>query len=38
MDYEWRMSVENVAVSSQAGVQRDPIQVYDMQRPASIVA
>ena len=37
MDYELRIIVEKVAVSSQEVVQRDTIKVYDIQRPASIV-
>src|SRR5262245_64822786 len=37
MDYELRIIVEKVAVSSQEVVQRDTIKIYDIQRPASIV-
>jgi len=37
MDYELRIIVEKVAVSSQEVVKRDTIKAYDIQRPASIV-
>jgi len=37
MDYELRIIVEKVAVSSQEVVKRDTIKIYDIQRPASIV-
>jgi hypothetical protein len=37
MDYELRVIVEKVAVSSQEVVKRDTIKIYDIQRPASIV-
>jgi len=37
MDYELRIIVEKVAVSSQEVVQRDPIKIYNIQRPESIV-
>src|SRR6266849_523022 len=37
MDYELRIIVEKVAVSSQEVVKRDTIKIYDIQRPESIV-
>ena len=37
MDYELRVVVEKVAVSSQEVVKRDTIKVYDIQRPESIL-
>jgi hypothetical protein len=37
MDYELRVIVEKVAVSSQEVVKRDTIKSYDIQRPESIV-
>ena len=37
MDYELRVIVEKVAVSSQEVVQRDTIKTYDIQRPESII-
>jgi len=37
MDYELRIIVEKVAVSSQEVVKRDTIKIYDIQRPASII-
>jgi hypothetical protein len=36
MDYELRIIVEKVAVSSQEVVKRDTIKIYDIQRPESI--
>lgn len=37
MDYELRIVVEKVAVSSQEVVKRDTIKIYDIQRPESIL-
>ena len=37
MDYELRVIVEKVAVSSQEVVQRDTLKVYDIQAPESIL-
>jgi hypothetical protein len=37
MDYELRIIVEKVAVSSQEVVKRDTIKIYDIQRPESII-
>ena len=37
MDYEWRIIVEQVAVSSHEVVKRDTIKIYAMQRPKSMV-
>ena len=37
MDYELRIVVEKVAVSSQEVVKRDTIKTYDIQRPESIL-
>lgn len=36
MDYELRIVVEKVAVSSQEVVKRDTIKIYDIQPPKSI--
>jgi len=37
VDYELRIVVEKVAVSSQEVVKRDTIKIYDIQRPESIL-
>ena len=37
MDYELRLVVEKVAVSSQEVVRRDTVKVYDVKRPESIL-
>ena len=37
MDYELRVVVEKVAVSSQEVVQRDTLKVYDIEAPESIL-
>lgn len=37
MDYELRIVIEKVAVSSQEVVKRDTIKIYDIQRPESIL-
>jgi len=37
MDYEFRVIVEKVAVSSQAVVKRDTIKIYDLKKPESIL-
>lgn len=37
MDYELRIIVEKVAVSSQEAVKRDTIKIYDIQQPLSIL-
>ena len=37
MDYELRIVVENVAISSQEVIKRDTITSYAMQCPTSIV-
>ncbi len=37
MDYELRIVVEKVAISSQEVVKRDTIKIYDIQRPESIL-
>jgi len=37
VDYELRLVVEKVAVSSQEVVKRDTIKIYDIQRPESIL-
>ena len=37
MDYELRVIVEKVAVTSQFVVQRDTLKVYDVKAPASIL-
>lgn len=37
MDYELRVIVEKVAVTSQEVVQRDTLKVYDVKAPASIL-
>ena len=37
MDYELRIVVEKVAVSSQEVLQRDTVKIYDIQPPASIL-
>lgn len=36
MDYELRIIVEKVAVSSQEVIKRETIKIYDIQRPESI--
>ncbi len=37
MDYELRVVVKKVAISSQEVVNRDTIKVYDIKRPESIL-
>ena len=37
MDYELRIIVEKVAMSSQEVVKRDTIKTYNIQRPESII-
>lgn len=37
MDYELRVVVEKVAVSSQEVVKRDTLKVYDVKSPESIL-
>ena len=37
MDYELRIAVEKVAVSSQELVKRDTIKICEVQRPGSIL-
>lgn len=37
MDYELRIVVEKVAVSSQEVLQRDTVKIYDIQPPASVL-
>lgn len=37
VDYELRVIVEKVAVSSQKGAQRDTLKVYDLEAPKSIL-
>jgi len=37
MDYEFRIVVEKVSVSSREFVKRDTLKVYDTQKPRSIL-
>lgn len=37
MEYELRLIVEKVSVSSQEVVKRDTIKIYDVKRPESIL-
>jgi len=37
MDYEFRIVVEKVSVSSREFVKRDTLKVYDIQKPRSIL-
>ncbi len=37
MDYEFRVIVEKVSVTSQKIVKRDPVKIYDIKRPESIL-
>jgi hypothetical protein len=37
MDYEFRVVVEKVAVSSQKVIKRDTIKIYDIKKPESIL-
>jgi hypothetical protein len=37
MDYELRIIVEKVSVTSQEVVQRDTLKVYDVKAPTSII-
>ena len=37
MDYELRVIVEKVSVSSQKVVKRDTLKIYDIQKPESIL-
>lgn len=37
MEYELRIIVEKVSVSTQEVVRRDTIKIYDVERPESIV-
>ncbi len=37
MDYEFRVVVEKVSVSSQKVVKRDTLKIYDIQKPESIL-
>jgi len=37
MDYEFRVIVEKVSVTSQKIVKRDTVKIYDIKRPESIL-
>ena len=37
MDYEFRVVVEKVSVSSQKVVKRDTLKIYEIQKPESIL-